>query len=121
MKSARLEPNHCVSRTNLPSIKHPPFLHDANNRPADVILPRTIEPRHLGGFAADQCAAILGAASRKPFDDLGKDVRLEFSSSEIIEEEEGFGAEHGDVVDTMVDQILANGLVPIHRKRNLQL
>ena len=48
-------------------------------------------------------------------------LRLELARAEVIEEEERLGAEHGDVVDAMVDQVLADGVVPVHGKGDLEL
>ena len=48
-------------------------------------------------------------------------MRFEFARAEVIEEEERLGAQHGDVVDAMVHEVRADGVVLVHREGDLQL
>ena len=54
-------------------------------------------------------------------DELLKAMRIEPLGSHVIEEEKGLRAEDGDVVDAMVDQVLADSVVAIHEHGDLQL
>ncbi len=45
---------------------------------------------------------------------------LEFAHADVIEEEQGFGAEHGDVVDAMVHEVLADRVVLVEGDGDLQ-
>jgi len=102
------------------AVEHPGFLDDADDGAGDVVFAVLVEAGHLGGFAADEGAAIGGAAPGEAGDDVFEDGGLEFSGAEIIEEEEGFGAEDGDVIDAMVDEVFADGVVTAGEEGDLQ-
>ncbi len=88
---------------------------------ADQIVIRTvIDAGHLRGFAADEGAAGLFAAADHPGDELLKAVRLQALGGHVIEEEKRLGPKNGDVVDAMVDQVLADGVVLVHEHGHLQ-
>src|SRR5258708_24391788 len=70
-----------------------------------------VEAGHLGGLAADEGAAGGAAGLAEGLDDgLGGGV-VELAGGGVVEEEEGGGALDGDVVDAVIDEILANGVV----------
>ena len=50
-----------------------------------------------------------------------ENFRFEFLATDVIQKEKWARAEHGDVVDAVVHQIAADGIVLIHRERDLQL
>ena len=56
-----------------------------------------------------------------PLDDLLGDGRRQAPGREVVEEEERRGALHEDVVDAVVDEIVADGVVPVRQERHLQL
>ena len=60
-------------------------------------------------------------ALAKPLMMSREHARLQLARAEVIEEEERLGAQHGDVVDAMVDQVLADGVVAVHREGELEL
>src|SRR5689334_19460960 len=64
---------------------------------------------------------ILLTTPRKTFDDFSENVRLQFSGAEIIEKKQRLRAQHGDVIDAMIYQVLADGIVPIHGESDFQL
>ena len=64
---------------------------------------------------------VFRAGFREALDDFGKDARLELGSAEVIEEEQRLGAEHGDVVHAMIDQILADGVVSVQCEGDFEL
>ena len=97
------------------------FLDDADDGAAEVVIAGLIDAGHLGGFAADEGAAVAGAAAREAGDELGEDVGLELAGADVIEEKKRFGAEHGDVVDAMVDEVLADGVVAVHGEGDFEL
>ena len=45
---------------------------------------------------------------------------FQFAGPEVIEEKQGLGTEHGDIVHAVIDQILANGVVAVHGERDLE-
>ena len=60
-------------------------------------------------------------ALRHPADNRFGDVRRQPSGREVIEKEERLGALHEDVVDAVVDQIDADGVMARRHERDLQL
>ena len=56
----------------------------------------------------------------KTAQELIEDPRLEFFRADVIEKEERPRAEDGDVVDAMVHEIGADGVVPVQREGDLQ-
>ena len=103
------------------AVEHPGFLHDADDGAADVVFAGLVEAGHLGGFAADERAVVVGAGAGEAPDDFGEDVRLQLAGAEVIEEEQRLRAQHGDVVHAMVDEVRADGVVPVHGKGELEL
>ena len=51
---------------------------------------------------------------------MPENFRFEFIASNVIEKEQGLCAEHGNVVDAVVHQIRAHGIVLMHRERDFQ-
>ena len=49
------------------------FLDDADDCAGDVVFAGLIEAGHLGGFAADEGAAVAGAAAGEAVNQLGED------------------------------------------------
>ena len=86
----------------------------------EVVIGAVIDAGHLRGFAADQGAAGLFAAADHAGDELAKAVRIEPLGGHVIEEEKRFRAEDGDVVDAMVDEVLADGVVAVHQHGDLE-
>ena len=56
-----------------------------------------------------------------PVDDLLGDVGREPAGREVVEEEERPRALHQDVVDAVVDEVLADRVVAVRQERDLQL
>ena len=59
-------------------------------------------------------------ALRETGQQLIENARLESFRANVIEKEQRARAEDRDVVDAMIDQIGADGVVPVHGKRDLQ-
>jgi hypothetical protein len=64
---------------------------------------------------------VFRARARKAFDNVRENMRLQLARAEIIEKEQRFRAEHGDVVDAMVHEVGADGVVPVHHEGDFQL
>ena len=90
-------------------------------KPARSYSPSCVETRHLRGLAAEQRAAVVAAGVRHPADDRFRDVRRQPAGREVVEEEQRLGALHEDVVDAVVDEIDADGVVARRHERDLQL
>ena len=93
----------------------------ADDEAGDVVLAVGVEAGHLRGLAAEQRAAVLAARRRQPFDDLHGDVGIEPAGGEIVEEEQRLGALDEDVVDAVIDEIDADGVVDAGHERDAQL
>ena len=46
---------------------------------------------------------------------------FELAGAQVIEKKKRLGAQHGDVVDAVIDQVRADGVVPVHREGDLEL
>ena len=81
---------------------------DAEAGEVEVAL--RVHARHLGGLAADQCAAGELAALGDALDDLRGHFLVELAGGVVVEEEQRLGARHQHVVDAHADQVLAQAL-----------
>ncbi len=95
--------------------------HRADDGAGKVVLSIGVEARHLRGLAADQCAAVGPAGFTDALHHLLDDHVFQLAGREIVEEEERRRTLHGDVVDTVVYQVLAHGVVDAEFEGNLQL
>ena len=103
------------------AVEHLGFFHDAHDRAAHVVFAGLVKARHLRRFAADERAMVFRAGAGEALDDFGEDVRLQLARAEIIKEKQRLGAQHGDVVDAMVHEVRADGVVPVHREGDFEL
>ena len=120
METAGSEADDKVPGTNRFAIEHSRFFDDADHGTADVVFAGLVEAGHLSGFATDQSAFIFGASFGEAFDDVRENARFQFASAEVVEEEERFSAEDGDVVNAMVDEVLTDGVVTIERESEFE-
>ena len=93
----------------------------ADDEAGEIVFAVGVEAGHLGGLAAEQRTAVVPAGAREPFDDLLGDVGRQAARREVIEKKQRRRALHEDVVDAVIDEIDANGVVPIGHERHLQL
>src|SRR5690625_3723454 len=111
MEPIRCDPYQLVSRPD-PLGPDPLFLFDdPDDEPCEIILAWRVEVGHLCGLAPEECAAILPASESDPGDDLLCDPSLEFSHPYIVEEEEGPSTLDEDIIDRVVDEVVADGIV----------
>ena len=93
----------------------------ANDKAGEVVFAVGVEAGHLGSFAADESTAIGAAGVGEAGDDGLGDIGIEFAGGEVIEEEKGRGALDGDVVDAMIDEVCADGLVEAEGEGDFEL
>ena len=110
-----------VTGQHAPAVDHSRPFDDADDESGDVVLAVGVETRHLGGLAADERTAVFTAGARNAGDHLLGDVGRESAGREIVQEEERLGALHEDVVDAVVDEIAADGVVPAGHEGDLEL
>ena len=96
-------------------------IDDADDEAGDVVFAVGIEARHLGGLAAEQRAAVLAARRAPPGDDLLGDLRRQPAGRQVVEKEQRLGALHEDVVDAVIHEVRADGVVSTGQERDLQL
>ena len=121
MQAAGSQADHGVSRFDAPAIQEAGFLHHPDNRSAQVVFAGAVKAGHLRRFAADERAMILRASARKAADQFGKDARLQLSRADIIQKEKRFRPEDRDVIDAMVDQVLADSVMAVHGEGDFEL
>ena len=96
-------------------------LDGADDEAGEVVFALGIEAGHLGGFAADEGAAVVLAGLGQSADDFLGDLQFELAHGEVVHEEQRRGALHGDVIDAVVHQVAAHGVVHAHFKGELEL
>src|SRR5439155_5058749 len=95
-------------------------LHCANNESGKIVFSIGIKTRHLSGLATDQRASIVLAGLSQAFYDFFSDLRLELSRGQVIHEEQRRGALHRDVFETLIHQVIADGVMRLHLESDLK-
>ena len=121
MQAVGGEADDDIADLNRVAGEHRVALDRANREAREVIITRRIEPRHLGGLAADQRTTGGPAPLGNAGDDLARHLGIEPSRREIVEEEQRFGAGDDDVVDTHRHQIDADRVVAADRHGDHEL
>ncbi len=96
-------------------------LHRAHDESCEVIFAVGIKARHLGGLAANQRAAVVFAGLGQSADHLLGDLQLQLAHRQVVHKKERRGALHRNVVDAVVHQVAAHGVVHAHFKGKFQL
>ena len=96
-------------------------LDGADREAGEVEVAALIEPRHLGGLAADQGGAGDPAALGDAGDELDRVSRLELAGGEIVEEEQRLGALDDEIVDAHGDEVDADRVEDAGVDGDLQL
>jgi len=92
----------------------------ADDESGQIVLAVRVEARHLGGFAADQGAAVMLAGFGQSFDDFLGDFRLDPATGQVVHEKEGRRALYRNIVDAVIDQVGADGVVDVHLEGDFQ-
>ena len=102
--------------------RHDSFAFDhANDEAGQIIFALSVEAGHLGRLAANQGAAIVLAGLSQAFDYFLRHFGLKLAGGQVVHEEQRRGALHRDVVDAMVDQVAAHGVVNVHLEGDFEL
>ena len=75
----------------------------------------------LGGLAADERGAGLGAAARDARDDVGDALGEDLAARDVVGHEERLRADHDDVVDDHADQVEPDRVVLVDGLRDRDL
>jgi hypothetical protein len=89
--------------------------------PDQIVFPVGIQLRQFRGFAADQHAVVFGAGLAQALDELGHRALVNLAHADVVEEEQRARALHQDVVDAVVDDVLAHRVVTPGPHRHLEL
>ncbi len=90
-------------------------------KPGQVVFAVGVEAGHLRGFAADEGAAVGAAGIGEAGDDLFGDFAVEAAGGQVIEEEERRGSLDGNIVDAVVDEVGADGVMDAQMEGELEL
>src|ERR1019366_952477 len=110
-----------IARADGAAGDHRISLHCAYDEAGEIVFSRLIQSRHFSGLAANQGAAVIAATTSHAFDNLPRYVSIQFSDRKIVEEKQRDSSLHGNIVDTVVHQILADGIVAAAQECDLQL
>jgi len=113
MEAVAAEADDGVTGADFRAVEEFRTVHDADDGPGDIVFAFLIHAGHLGGFTTDQGAASFLAGFGEAFEDLLEDDGIEFFTADIVQEKQGPGADDGDVIDAMVDEILADRVVAV--------
>ena len=97
------------------------LVDSADDEAGQVVFTIGIEAGHLGSFSANEGASVGVAGLREAADDLFGDLVVEASGGEVIEKEERRRALDRDVVDAVIDEVGAHGVVNAQLKGDLEL
>ena len=121
VESTGFDAENDVAGTDRFAIEHAGLLDDTDDGAADVVFAGLVKAGHLRCLAADQGAVVFRAGFGEAFDQVLEHFRLKFAGADVIEEKERFRAEDCDVVDAVIDQVLADRVVLAHGEGELEL
>lgn len=109
-----------MAGTDLLAGDHLGFLHDAGDH-ADQVEVIAVHAGHFSGFAAEH-RDVGGFAG---VGDAGQHFLIEgaaqLADADVVHEVDRFGALHGDIVNAVVHDVVADGVVLFHHHRDHQL
>ena len=121
VKAISTESNKHVADANFRAVEHFRAIDYANDRSGHIVFALLIHAGHLGGFPTNEGTPTVFAGLGETFEDLLEDNWVEFFAADVVKEIQGAGTNDGDVVDAMVHEILADGIVAIGREGDFQL
>src|ERR1043165_8991820 len=110
-----------VALAHVPAGDHLRLVDDADDEAGHVVVVVAVEARHLRRLPADEGAAVLAAGAGGAAADVGHHRRPQFSGGEVVEKEQRPRALDEDVVDAVADEVVADGVVDLHRLRDAEL
>jgi len=121
MKARGGEADNRVARADIGTRENAVALDGADGEAREIVIAGRVHARHLGRLAADQGAVRLAAAFGDAGDDGGGFRDVELAGGEVVEEEEGLGALHDEVVDRHGDKVDADRVMDAGFDGDLQL
>ena len=120
VESVGSDADHTVAFADAFAVQHTAFFHYTDDGAADIIFTGSVEIGHLSGLTADQRAVVFFAGLGKTGDQLLEDIGFQFAGADIVQEEERFRAQNGDVIHTVIDQIGANRVMLVQSEGDLE-
>ena len=111
MQTIRRHSENHIARFDLAAINNFRAIDHADDATDQIVLAFAIHVRQLRRLAPDQCALGRTACAGKSVQQLIEHVRFEFFAADVVKEEERAGADDRNVVDAVVHQIRADGVV----------
>ena len=105
----RRKPDDGVTDLDSRSVDQPIPLYEPDAGTCEVELVFSVDPRQLGGLAADQRAAGLATDLCGPLDELDHRFEIDAVRGDVVEEEQRLGAAGRDVVDAVSGEVGAAG------------
>ena len=93
----------------------------ADGKTGQVVFTGGVHAGHFGSFAANQGAAREFTTLGDAANDRRSGVYVEFAAGEVVQEEQGLGTLHQNIIDTHGHQVDTHGVVHIPLKRQLEL
>ena len=121
MQTIRWQTEDDIARLDPRSVDHPRTIDYSHDAARQIVFAPAIHPGHLRRFAANQGTAASPTGFGETAQDLIENLGFEFLRPDVVEKEKRPRAEHRDVIDAVVDEIGADGVVPVHGKGDLQL
>ncbi|MNE13621.1 hypothetical protein D3C80_1064630 [compost metagenome] len=119
--AARSQGDQGIPFADLAAVDDFALLHHTDAETGDVVVFPFIHAWHLGGLAAHQGATGLLAACTYAGDHGGGGVHIQLAGGIVVEEEQGLGALHDEVIDAHGHQIDAHGIVLLQIDGQTQL
>ena len=99
MNARRRKPDDGVAGGDVGARQQRAALGRADRKATEIVIALPVEARHLRGLAADQRATGFAATLGNAGHDRGRRLRIELAAGKVVQEEQGLGALHHDVVD----------------------
>jgi hypothetical protein len=114
VQADRGQPDDRVARRDPVGVGHRVELDQADDRAGQVEVVGPVHARHLGGLAAQQRAAVRAAGAVHAGHHQRGDLGVQLAHRQVVQEEQRVRAGHQDVVDAVVHQVRADGVVAAH-------
>ena len=121
MQATTLQANEDVTGLYPAGPKYGTLIHITDDEAGKVVIRRSVNPRHLGCLTAKESAAVFATACGYAGYDALHDPWVEYAECDVVQEEQRISPLHQNVVDAVVDEVVANGSVPTRVDGNAQL
>ena len=115
------QPEHGVPEADAPTVDDLFSIYHAHDAPRQIVVRALVNAGHLRRLTADQRTTRRAAGGGQTLQNLCEHRRLQLTGTDVVEEKQRTRAEHRDVVDAVVDEVLADGVVLVERDGQLEL